>query len=399
MNEIIRKFVITILSYINHYFHRKKSNIDKDERILIVSAGVLGDGILFLDALTHLVEYYSKSDYRILLVCRNNMKDLYNQVLKESVDIIDLEMDGKWPTINAYLSAINTIGQYRIKQSYVVMHHAWGHMINYSIGKNESYFLCYRDWYEGRKWCLKYIIKTHYCYVHYVTDSTFLPEAYKELIKSVLGYDYRTRNVLLSMPDSLNGDICNYMILAPMANVTDRNLSIEQIQGIIQYILEHKDYNIIITGREHDIEYIDSAIEKFESTRVFNYCGKTSFQEFNDLIRGAYYLLGTDSGHIHLASVQGVPSICLVGWWHVGQFLPYKYDLPSEKDPICIYSKKNYSCKNCQAIYGKEGNGKMNAECGERIKRKLSNLCLFQIEMDNVYDAIERMDKYVIKNE
>ncbi len=391
MENIMSKFLIVTKSYVSHVMREKGS--DKASKILMVEAGVLGDSIVAVDAIQHLVNYYQEiSQKEVVIVCRDNMKSFFQKNISGyNCSVVGLKMNGKWPTVKSFCEIIRECKNYKIEETYVWMHHAWGHMLAYSVASKKNHFVCYRDWYVGRRLCLKYIIRNYYSNIVSVADDTFIPDAYKVLVKRAVGIDYRTKHPLIRMND--NNNLCckdtNYVVLAPMANVTDRHFSKELISDIVKYILEMSELKVYVSGLQKDYKYVQDAINHFNNERVINYCGKSNFDEFIALLANARFLIGTDSGHIHLAAAMEIPTICILGWWHVGQFLPYHYDDVNEYNPVCIYSEDVYECKNCQAKYGKAGNGKKNHKCGERIKNKENNLCLYEFKPEQAYTTLE----------
>lgn len=389
MKDLLNKAAIVQRAYVEHLL--KRENDKGIETILIVVAGVLGDGIMALDAIQHIVEHYMKERKNVVVVCRDNMQSFFMKNIDGAdVRIEGLKMVGGWPTYSSFWTSLRQCREYAIKETYVLTHHAWGHMFAYGISSPQNHFVIYNDWYVGRKKCVKRIIDNYYNDLIHVNDDTFMANAYKKLLQKAINIDYETKHPIILLEKSKDKKKENYVIVAPMANVTDRHLSKQLINDIVQFMLQKSDLQIYVTGLSKDRGYVEDALKNISDKRVKNLCGKINFEEFTELLGNANFLIGTDSGHIHLAAALKIPSICILGWWHIGQFLPYDYAVMKEYYPKCIYSENKYEmCMNCQAKYGKAGNGKENYKCRIRIKHYENNLCLYEFHLSKAYTTIE----------
>lgn len=126
-------------------------------------------------------------------------------------------------------------------------------------------------------------------------------------------------------------------------------------------------------------------------SRVIVLIGKLTIAEWVELVRGAQFVVGVDSGIIHVASAVGTQAFCIAGAWNGHRFYPYALEERNEMtiEPKCIYRSdigvSQLSCANCtsKAYYGYG-----NHNCMNQLKAGKPLLCLLNVSPDDVLRTI-----------
>lgn len=168
----------------------------------------------------------------------------------------------------------------------------------------------------------------------------------------------------------------------------------ERFIELIRWLLEHFDYDVMITGNRLDEAQTKQYDDAFTGCgRVRNMIGKQTLREWIELIRGSQFHIGVDSGSIHVAAAVGTQSFCLTGKWDGEKFFPYKTEQNAEgtADPVCVYrsdvSVDELACACCKS-HGGYGVG--NPECRKACMDYEPCCCLDKITVEDVISAINK---------
>lgn len=384
IKQMINKILIVVYSYL--HLPSKKKTVSADlKEILVIEVGVIGDSIIFLGALRELSKRYnSASGYQMTLVCRKDMYAFWGDNLSNQVQIMPVEVIDTWPSLSDFMKAVALLEKKLFEKCIVLMSYNWGDYLALCVNADKKAAL------NILKKSKKFITRSIFKYVYDIsvdcTEGLFLPNATERLMHLIGCREYKAYKESIRIPES-DGPVFRreYVIVAPMANRSFRNLSKEQTVAIINYILQKTSMIVLLTGRTGDVEYIEEIVSECGNDRVVNYAGKTDFNMFLHMISGAKFIVTADSGQVHVAAALSIPSVCLTGYWEMG-FLPYNFTTKSDSDPICVYSQEK-DCKYCKFKPG--GIGKDNRECKKRVHAGKNALCLEEIDMNNVYKAID----------
>lgn len=385
----MNKILILVFSYISMFFiHRNlKGNEDEYEnRILVVAVGPLGDSIIFMDALRAMVSFYENMNYVVTLVCSSAGQMIFENIVSDkNIDIISIKTRwSQWTVFSEFYRAVKRIQRFHYKKSVNVTFARFGDMLTACAYSKEYIRMDYK--YCVRHNSIKHLIDYLYTDTIGCPDNLFIGKCYSILLHRLGDIKYLSKKSQIHLKKRVVHK--KYIIVAPLASTLYRNLSIVQTISIIQYLLEVTDYYIYVTGTQSDTSYMNCIMNECRHDRVINMAGKLDFNDFLCLIDGARFLIGADSAPIHIAASMNTPSIVLGGKYNLGTFLPYDYDRKEENEPICIYSKKSYSCQNCIKTCQVQ---KPNAICNQRIMQGQNCLCLEEIDMQDVYQAINSM--------
>ena len=160
---------------------------------------------------------------------------------------------------------------------------------------------------------------------------------------------------------------------------------------VADYIIDKYNLKIYLCGSKDDIpsnEKIFKLIKKKDM--VINLTGRTNFQEWIEIIRNAKFILGNDSGYIHLAACVKTQAFVIIGYWNYGRFHPYRFKNNQFIIPLLISSNKP-KCNFC-GIFPVDNKDKKL--CNKLVEEKGVYNCIYDI---NIKNAIDIIDKYYLK--
>lgn len=172
-------------------------------------------------------------------------------------------------------------------------------------------------------------------------------------------------------------------------NIPYRSWNVDKYGEVLKYILCNTHMDIILVGSDGDKESNDKLFKMFHGNkRVKNMTCKTTFTEWMKLLSHAEFVLGNDSGYIHLSYFLGSQAFAIAGYWAYGRFLPYEKNDVKDIVPICICAPEP-SCALCEF----DGNEKTD-ECEASIKTRGRCKC---IEDVCAKDVIATIDAWLIQ--
>ena len=164
---------------------------------------------------------------------------------------------------------------------------------------------------------------------------------------------------------------------------------IHRYKEVLEYILLNTHMDVILVGSYGDKESNDKLFKMFQDNkRVRNMTCKTTFSEWMNLLSNAQFVLGNDSGYIHLSYLLGTQAFAVAGYWDYGRFLPYAKSDAKDNVPIDIRVSEP-ACALC--IYNNIGR---TVECNAVVKSKRRYKCIDDVSFD---DAIAVIDAWLIK--
>ena len=168
---------------------------------------------------------------------------------------------------------------------------------------------------------------------------------------------------------------------------------------LLNYILSHTKVDIVLIGSEDDKENNGKLFGMLKNNeRVINLTGKTSFKEWIALLANAQFVIGNDSGYIHLSYALGVQAFVTAGYWDYGRFLPYVKHDDEDAVPIDIRAARP-ECALC--AYGNSSPKKQ--ECDLLVKEKGIYKCIDDISVEDaikvIYPWLEKKNLIVSDSE
>lgn len=128
-----------------------------------------------------------------------------------------------------------------------------------------------------------------------------------------------------------------------------RSWAPERYAAVANHIIKNFHLKVYLVGAKEDIPNNDKIYDAvMDSGQVINVTGKTNFKEWVELMRHAKFILGNDSGYIHLAAAVNTQAFCIGGFWNYGRYLPYPFHgtRSNLKAPVFIHATEP-PCKWC----------------------------------------------------
>lgn len=191
-----------------------------------------------------------------------------------------------------------------------------------------------------------------------------------------------------------------YCIICPSVSTAvahferERKWPLNRFVQIANFILDNSNISIVLCGVMTDKEdngYVAAHCK--DPSRIIDMTGKTTFSQWIELIRNANFILGNDSGYIHLAAYLKVPSFVIAGYWNYGNYLPYLgKNIESKVTPIDIRLSRP-SCCSCRR---KKVCGTYKTECDRLVREKGVYKCVWDISVKQVEEVL--LDSHILVN-
>lgn len=162
----------------------------------------------------------------------------------------------------------------------------------------------------------------------------------------------------------------NHIVVAPFSNSDIRDWPAAHFRTLIGRLVAERDETIHVVGAPEQAIRAREIVQPFDARRVINDCGRTSWSATLDLIRSAACVVGNNSGIVHLAAFEGVPTLCVFSGSH--QRLEWR---PIGEQVITL--SRAIACSPCHFHYA--------ADCPYGLA------CLDQITPDIVFESMARL--------
>lgn len=392
--ELVNKIIIILISLLrgmkNKYFKRNKKNYKK--RVLILFSGIIGDSVCFLDSKDHYKEIFSQ--YSITYAFKPEVHKFYRAcgIGKEDT-VFELDFNRYcrdlkyYRLINKEISKVNysyIVSPQKSISAAIVSLNLQGKekiSLNYSIKvKNKLYsliyFLAFTKTVTTSKECT--IIKGMNLILNHYSDD-FIPACMPKIptFNKELSSDLKKQK---------------YCVICPTSSRFEKEWNLLNYTEIINNLID-LGFNIYLCGSEIEEDKIRELYRGVKNPKqIVNVLGKTNFNQWIEIIRNSYIVIGCDSASIHIAAATNTYSICILGGMDNNLIYPYKLDKIGENEylPVCVTCDK-LQCFGCRRISGKYGD--KNYECTKLIKNKQSILCIKNITVEQVWHKIEEILK------
>lgn len=204
-----------------------------------------------------------------------------------------------------------------------------------------------------------------------------------ELIRGLGHKDFRVGMPVLKSYETDDGIIPEgaYFVIFPGASTPKKMWNIKNFAEIAEYVSGRTGWKAYACGGA-DEQYL---YDRLGSPAIVNYFGKTSLMELAEVIRHAKLVISNDTSGIHFAAAVNTPSVCILGEYNYGRFLPYDYDREYENElkPMIVCSA-DMPCKRCAA-------GKMTSECNACMASTGRYLCVEKVTVSQVKEAVDEI--------
>ena len=133
-----------------------------------------------------------------------------------------------------------------------------------------------------------------------------------------------------------------YFLVFPGSNGKYKIWPKERFASLTSSLVLMTGYTPIICGAPGEMDLCEWIAA--HADKAINHAGKTSLLEVCEMIRNAEFVVGNDSGSIHIAATYNVPSFSILGGGNYGLFQPYPDNWIGEKPCIINYSMPCYGC-------------------------------------------------------
>lgn len=394
-------FISRAIAYIYVFclFTLKRFNnrrtVDNREMLLFL-AGHIGDSLMYIDAVLEIGRVYvHEKNYKVFIICSKYVWNFCN-IIADMSDFIFLDID--------YYSsgqAQNWIGIKNVHRIFRVLKgrdfekiivNTWNepiaHYIVSYLTANES-ILVVDDVEHMRKW--RWYFERAYTKRIKVPASMHYMRRLQLILHNldIIDYQVKTYHVAkLCEYQPLNKP---YITIALDSLVNARRWSAHHFAELANRLLEIYPYDICFTGgTDAIVVYKECELLIKQVERIHNYTAKTTVKEWFELLRGAQFHIGVDSGSIHVASAVGTLSVCLAGMWDDTRCMPYDVDVLTQGTvlPTVVYRSdiEQLNCRACKVKSGRFGYG--NPECYAVCQAGEPCLCLQRISVDDVIRTV-----------
>lgn len=386
---------------------RKEKHVD-NKKILIIFGGHIGNAILNIDLILQIRDKYTKENgWSIDIFCNDGIRDVLCTFEDlEDVNFLDISypyIDGGtkfsivYKTIKAlrgheYDKIVVNLAHIMPLAAYIVavlhsndsigvfddIQHVAGETgdIEHNIG--------------GTRWYFQKAYRTRI-----LVDFNTQEVQRQKMMLNHLGINYKVRIYPIKKLCDYRLPYEKYFTVTIDSASTFKRWSPQNFIELVNRLCEGNDKYAVITGGKGEERIFNEmyASAKYPD-KLVDLIGRTNFEEWIEIIRGAEFHVGVDSGSIHVASAVGTQSFCIVGVWDGERALPYKIDVSSDEtcSPICVRmdGAEDLSCYGCYPKRGAVGSG--NIECLQ-LKGKGENCyCLKNITVDQVYSRIRNWE-------
>lgn len=370
----------------------RKHHPTPDGRILIMSGGHMGDALTGAQGIGALLEHYAREGKTVHFACASSLWAGYKMVLDLSKTV---NTNNDYKGFLQFKSTIETLQKYSYDQVIIIQFRGGMLSLLACLSAKRKTIIKYQNFNNSIGEKVRDIAMNMLAdeVIEYPYDMKERQRV-QEWVKRLGAESYRTGISYIDKQCDYQCPFINYITISVDSSCMSRRWPTKKFIALIKRILDRFDHDVILTGSNLPEEQIRSFEEAFrDCERVKNMVGKMSLQEWVELLRGAKFHIGVDSGSIHVAASVGTQAFCLAGQWDGARIFPYEIEEQTENtvDPICIYRSDvepdRLACRYCAA---KREYGWGDEECLARCRAGEPCLCLERIEVEDVMRAIEQ---------
>jgi len=164
-----------------------------------------------------------------------------------------------------------------------------------------------------------------------------------------------------------------YYVIVPGSGWIGRSWPIEKWAELCQLISKESKMKGIILGTKSEIS-LGSKISSV-NRMTLNLVGKTSITEMAKIISKAKFIISNETSAVHFAMQLNIPSICILGGGHYGQFLPMPVGVEINTPSILV--------NHLMPCYG------CNWQCPYQLSNAESVKCISDIDVDDVFNVLK----------
>lgn len=393
MSDIFSKYVAILYSFIKAPLTKHKGS--GSGNVLIIEGGHIGDAIMDASALIYLAEHYVKAGKNVYFLCSPPLWDMLKRI--SSMDGVEYVGKDYSYDLHRYDSLWKIYTNLKGKRFELIIgiHNADSriHCMVACLTASEKWGVIAQSNSHGIRRCVMSLFLKCYTNIVWGDRRKYQLRWMEQLVRELQIGDYHAQNAFIPPQQDALTEPKSYIAIAVDSATPTKRWPAQAFVELISRLLTDCDEDLFLIGSNIDCELQNQITEAFgkENHRIKNIVGKTSIEEWIEIIRGSKFLIGVDSGSIHVAAAIGTTAFCLVGVWSGQKCMPYDVDMitPGTVLPVCIYRRdinvEKMSCFDCRS---RGGYGQGNAECYKLCKSGQPCLCLSKITPDDVMAAI-----------
>lgn len=397
--KIIFKCYLYLLidSFVNLYFFIfVQSNKTKTNKILLSRIDNLGDFICSLEFINKTIYEFKKKykNKKIVFLCNKFLEDFIKS-LNIFDEVISVDADKIFFGNSIFKIKINFRNIiYRIK-TLITLKKTNYEIIIHLNDKYTTLFLL-KNFFSKNKFSFFYsknfinsflnIFYKNFFHINETNEIKKLNIFYNKIFNKEINFNLPTltfKNPNLDKYPFLKNK--NYCILGVGASEKTRIWNIQKFAILAKKIIFWKKLFIVLIGTKNEFylgENFLKYINENDKQYIVNLIGKTDILDLCNIINFSKFLIGNDSGYIHVANSLNIPSIALVPGNNWERFLPYKIRNYNKISPICLSKMKK--CKKylyCQT-HG----------CSQNLSQNSPFLCIWKINIKDVLNEINKLN-------
>lgn len=379
------------------------NNKEVSNNVAIISINHMGECIMFLDCMRALGEFfYNKQECKVIFVGNKSSCNYYKNFSKVKIAkyiAIDemFDLHEKEISFKKFYLLYKMLEENHFRDIIVPFETWYGVMMTLSLSCNRKHIVQ-----NSKKLTFLYkLIKNEIHSWCIWEKEEMLLSLFKRLLVSVGIKDYKIRIGQIESQE-LKGElkeivenIGDYCVIVPGAKDRIRQWEIRKFVDVISKIVHEKDISVVLMGDKDEITIGDNLMNGLgDNKRVLNLIGKTNFGELNTILSRSVFVLGNDTGTIHMAAALNVPALALMTYKDYGKYHPYIVDEYNESVlPKGIWCHPIPNCKSCGISTAGIGKRKFpNKQCETNIiERKLPAWCLSCITVEQVSKEVDRL--------
>lgn len=393
MNKLV-KYGTDLYSFLKGLTTKNKDCVNGN--ILIIEGGHIGDILMDATALYTVITHYRQAGKNVFFLCTPSLWSM----LSRCYDLHGIAYVGEELTYDLQYEAVRKVlKQFKniTFESIIAIHNGdpriWWLVARIAAKQKWSVI---QEENKGIKSKIKCSFVNHsHTHVIWGNKKQYQLRYLCNLLKELHIENYQANNVYLPPKNGIPVPSTPYVTIALDTANKSRRWPAQNFIDLIRQILKEYEVTVYLVGTAIPADMqkqLDRAFQA-DSEKVINLIGKTNMSEWIEFIRGSRFLVGVDSGAIHVAAAVGTPAFCLSGVWDGYKCLPYDVDIVTRGTvlPICIYRQdtdvNRLPCYDCR-YHGRYGSG--NAECLARCKAGQPCLCLSKITPEDVMNTIRQ---------
>ena len=146
-----------------------------------------------------------------------------------------------------------------------------------------------------------------------------------------------------------------YYVIVPGAGWVNRQWPLRNFAELAALIHGATGWKGVVCGGAGE-KHLGRALQEMSGDILEDRTGRTTLAELASLIAGARFVVGNETGAIHLAAAVSTPAVCILGGGHFGRFVPFSIEEETERPlPVPVYAKMDCFGCNWNCVFPIEG--------------------------------------------